>query len=47
MYFMTTTMTTIGYGDYNAQKYPDYPEPDNMALIFFLQVMAIGTFSLI
>ena len=44
---MTTTMTTIGYGDISAQKYPDYSSPDNMALISFLQFFAIFTFSLI
>lgn len=47
MYFMTTTMTTIGYGDYGAVMYPETTEPDNMALIFFLQFIAIFTFSLI
>lgn len=47
MYFMTTTMTTIGYGDVSAQKYPDYSSADNMLLIFFIQFIAIGTFSLI
>ena len=44
---MATTMTTIGYGDYSAAKYPDYDSPDNMCLIFFLQFIAIFTFSLI
>ena len=49
MYFMTTTMTTIGYGDISAAKYPvvDIGYYDNMALIFFLQFIAILTFSLI
>ena len=47
MYFMTTTMTTIGYGDLRAAKYPDYQSPDNMLMIFFLQFIAIFTFSLI
>ena len=47
MYFMTTTMTTIGYGDLNAAKYPKYDSPDNMLMIFFLQFIAIFTFSLI
>lgn len=48
-YFMTTTMTTIGYGDFSAYQFSkdDYNSPDNMALICFLQVMAIFTFSLI
>ena len=40
-------MTTIGYGDIVAAKYPDYPNGDNMALVFFLEFMAIFTFSLI
>ena len=46
---MTTTMTTIGYGDFSAAQFykDDYNKPDNMALILFLQVMAIFTFSLI
>jgi len=36
-YFMTTTMTTIGYGDFNAAKHGDgYNKPDNMALVCFL-----------
>ena len=47
MYFMTTTMTTIGFGEYNAAKYPYYSESDNMSLICFLQIIAIFTFSLI
>ena len=34
---MTTTMTTIGYGDFNAAKHGDgYNKPDNMALVCFL-----------
>ena len=41
-------MTTIGYGDFNAAKHGDgYNKPDNMALVCFLEVMAIFTFSLI
>lgn len=40
-------MTTIGYGDFNAVNLPDYDGADNMALIFFLQFIAIFTFSLI
>ena len=45
---MTTTMTTIGYGDNNAAKHDSgYEKGNNMALICFLQVMAIFTFSLI
>lgn len=47
MYFMSATMTTIGYGEINAAKYPDYSESDNMMLICFLQFVAILTFSLI
>ena len=49
MYFMTTTMTTIGYGDFSAKQYhsDDYKAGDNMLLIFFLQFFAILTFSLI
>mmetsp|Transcript_1162 Transcript_1162/g.1535 ORF Transcript_1162/g.1535 Transcript_1162/m.1535 type:complete len:147 (+) Transcript_1162:167-607(+) len=47
MYQMTTTMTTIGYGDMNAAKVPEYENSDNMTLIFFLQFIAIFTFSLI
>ena len=46
-YFMTTTMTTIGYGDYNAAKYPDYGLADNMTLIALLLFFSIFTFSLI
>lgn len=34
VYLMTTTMTTIGYGDFSAFKDGIYA--DNMALIFFL-----------
>jgi len=47
LYFMTTTTTTIGYGDFNAAKYPDYKSGDNMLLIALLQVFAIFTFTLI
>ena len=44
---MTTTMTTIGYGDYHAAQHPYYSHGDNMTLIFFLLFFAIFTFSLI
>ena len=40
-------MTTVGYGDFNAAKYPDYDSPNNMLLIMFIQLMAIFTFTLI
>ena len=44
---MTTTTTTVGYGDFNAAKIPDYQSADNMAMISFLQFMAIFSFTLI
>ena len=47
VYFMTTTMTTIGYGDYSAVKRPEYDSADNMELISFIQFTAIFTFTLI
>jgi hypothetical protein len=47
LYFMTTTTTTIGYGEFNAAKYPDFESGDNMLLISLLQVLAIFTFTLI
>ena len=47
LYFMTTTMTTIGFGDFSAAKYPDYDSSDNMTLIFFILFASIFTFTLI
>ena len=47
IYFMTTTMTTLGYGDFNAVKRPEYDSADNMELISFIQFTAIFTFTLI
>jgi len=47
VYFMMSTMMTVGYGDISAAKYPQYSSPDNMALLFFLLFMSIFTFSLI
>ena len=46
-YFMTTTMTTIGYGEFNAAKYPEYESSDNMTLIYFIMFTSIFTFTLI
>ena len=40
-------MTTIGYGDYSAAKYPDYDSGDNMLMIMCIQFLAIFTFTII
>jgi len=47
MYFMTTTMATVGYGDYNAAKYPEYDPGDNMLLMMCIQFLSIFTFTII
>lgn len=47
IYFMTQTMTTVGYGDINAAKYPDYESPTNMLLLMLIQLFAIFTFTII
>ena len=44
---MTQTMTTVGYGDINAAKYPDYESPTNMLLLMLIQLFAIFTFTII
>lgn len=44
---MTTTMTTVGYGDFNAAKAPDFESPSNMTLLWGIQFVAIFTFTLI
>lgn len=45
MYFMTTTMTTVGYGDYNAQK--NGLSTRNMEVIMLIQFFAMLSFALI
>ena len=40
-------MTTVGYGDINAAKYPDYESPTNMLLLMLIQLFAIFTFTII
>ena len=49
LYFMTTTMTTVGYGDFRAAQtyYIGYEKIWNMLLISCIQFMAIFTFTLI
>ena len=47
LYFVTTTMTTIGYGEFNAAKHPDYETADNMILVAFIMFFSIFTFTLI
>lgn len=46
---MTTTMTTVGYGDFKAAQayYSDYESSDQMVMISFIQFLAILIFSLI
>ena len=51
---MTSTMTTVGYGDFSAAKSPftavtedDYDSPSNMVMIMFIQLLAIFTFTII
>jgi len=46
---MTTTMTTVGYGDIKAAQkfYIGYDNFDSMVLISFIQFLAIFTFTLI
>ena len=45
IYFMTTTTTTIGYGDFNADKSNE--KSTNMTVIMMLQLLAIFSFTLI
>ena len=47
LYFVTTTMTTIGYGEFNAAKYPTYESADHMGLVAFIMFFSIFTFTLI
>lgn len=42
---MTTTTTTVGYGDFNADKSNN--NPSNMMVIMMLQLFAIFSFTLI
>ena len=46
---MTTTMTTVGYGDLKAAQTINigYESGDNMLMISFMQFMAILMFTLI
>ena len=47
LYFVTTTMTTIGYGEFNAAKFPEYDSADHMGLVAFIMFFSIFTFTLI
>ena len=40
-------MTTIGYGVFNASKYPEYEDADHMGLVAFIMFFSIFTFTLI
>ena len=40
-------MTTIGYGEFNAAKYPEYESADHMGLVALIMFFSIFTFTLI
>ena len=44
---MTTTMTTIGYGDFSAAKFDTDEKGSNMILVSLLEFASIFTFTLI